>query len=691
MANFGIQATNLSGPDASGAKFIKSPVKDDSGLILGQTLGELGADAYVGYQKASLEQAQEKVINDYIDSKKNPQRMADAEFQIGALDKAEESLFNRAASDPNYQPDVNDFSGIEKTLAEQLNKYKAAKDQGVMSPQEFSDRILATTRAAVAQNPGLYDELTQHASRMLELSGIQSVIKADLKQQEEVSKAQSKMEDYYLSLGKQFDVPIPRFSNGATDWSTFVSQIETLQKQKQLVNIAENFGKLDTEDRKNQARAWLGSNGIPLMNGALNDVLSSAIANFNAGGDVTGVLTKFRLDLNQVQQKYTEKLLPISNDPNAKAALDYLDKQKQVLENLFAGVATKEDAIKLSNNLNTLLQNDQYKEASTYANPKVVSLVASVLSAAGPQATARILGQDPKLLGNITKTLSNIYSGAAGSLGTDYTLKMGKDNAVSTGIAHLAQQAVQDKEAVPILEKALSAIRQDINNPEKFPDTASKFNFYEKLIHDLGTPEVKMGVSKVGAKGYQEAATMIDDYMNLVIPSMMTSILKWEKQGIPVQLDVLPDGRAIFRSPDANAARDLNSRYTPRINDSLQAMANLMGTDTKSAAVNTFYPTYLPAWNDNPNLQATEIRTKNEADRALEAGKISKAEHTAILKEMPKEQNTTDREKEISDAKKEIHTSEAALKTAIKRGETDKSYLEYLRKRIEDAKKVIGE
>lgn len=629
MAQFGIQATQMSGADTKAAKFVRQPVADQSSnIMLGTTL-DMASDAYTGYAQASLEKEQEKVIDDYMASKKNPAIAAEAEADIGALDKASESLWKRVASEADYQPDVADFSGIEKTLNEKLMKLKAAKDQGVMTPQEFSDRILATTREAVARNPGLYAELKQHSARVLELSGITDVVKADLKQAESAQKQQEKFQDYYLQLGKQHNVPVPFMSNGDVDWGSFVGQIQKIQQQEQLVTAAESFGKLDNEADRAKGRAFMQNNGVALMNGKINDVLNKGISLMGAG-DFQGGITQVRLMLNQARQEYTAKLLPIANEPQVKASLDYLDKQMQIVEDTLSKAGSKEDAVKLSENLQKLLRNQQYEDVSKNINPEALKMITSLMSTAG---AARIIDQNPQAMGQIMQTLGNVFSGAANGLGTDYSLKLGQENAVSSGIKNIAVQAMKDPSVLPTLEKALSTVSQDVQNPEKFKTPADKFSFYEKLIRDLGSPEVKVGLGKLGAASMSQAAGMIDDYMTMTTPAMMTSIGKWEKQGVKVTLDVLADGRVIFKSDNMEATRDLNSRYTSRINDSLLALTNLMGTDSKSVAVNHFYPSYLPAWADDKDLTPLKIQSKADADNALKAGKISQQEYNAILKE----------------------------------------------------------
>lgn len=633
MAQFGIPATQMSAPDTGAASYIRKPVQDTSGVELFSTVLDQAGEAYKGYQLASLEQEQEAVIDQYISSKQNPDIMQQTEADIGALDSAAEGLWNKIATQADYQPDVRDLSGVEKTLAEKLARYKAAKDQGVMSPDEFTNRILATTREAVARNPGLYAELKQHSSRVLEMSGITDIVRADMETAKSVEKQQKDMQDYFLAQGTKYNVPVPFNSAGSVDWTSFVPQIQKIQHQEQQVAIAENVGKLNTETDKANGRSFMRSNGLAMMNGKLGQILNQGISLIGQGGDFQGGITQVRLMLNAAKQQYAEQLAPIANEPGVKAAIDYLDKQSQIIEDLLAKAGSKEDAVRVSENAMKLLRNSQYEAVSKNMNPEALKQITSLMSTAG---AARIIDQNPEAMGEIMQTLGNVFSGAANGLGTNYSAKLGNDNVVSLGVKHLATEAIKDPTVLTTLEQTLGTISQDVQNPNKFPNPEDKFKFYEKLVHDLTDPAVKAGISKIGSGAYSQTAGMIDDYMTMTTPAMMTSINKWEQQGVPITMDVLPDGRVVFKSENRQVVQDLNSRYASRINDSLSAMSNLMGLDTKSVAATHFYPNYLPAWADDPDIQPLEIRTKDEADLAFQQKKITRQEYDAILGEMGK-------------------------------------------------------
>lgn len=632
MASYGIDATKLSDPSLSAASNIRKPTADESGMpmlgIAGQAAGLIG-DAVEGYAKAGLEKEQEKVTAEYIASKQNPAIAANAMAEMGAADIAEESLWARVAGDANYSPDVADFSGVQKSLDSSLQKYKTAMEQGVMTPDQFMARSLSATREAVNRTPGLYNELVGHAQKVLDMSGMTDILKSDIADAKSKAKKEADLQDYFLQQAAKHNVPITFRGDGSINMGQVVGEVQKIQKEQQLVEQADNFTKINTSKDEALAREFMSTNGMQLMTGKVNDVLNKGISLIGQGSDYQGAITQIRLGLNMARQDYALKLAPIANDPRTKSALEYLDKQTQIVEDVLSKAGSKEDLVKLSNNLSTVMRNDQYSEVSKYMNPEALKQITSLMSTAG---AAHILDKNPQLMGAIMKTLGNVFSGSAAALGTDYTLRVGSDNAISLGIAHIAKQAATDPSAVPVLQKALDAAAQDVRNPDVIKTQDDKYRFYEKLMKDLGTPEVKIGMGKLDASAYSNVAGMLDDYMTMTTPAMQKSYLKWLQQGTELVLDALPDGRVIWKSSNPAAARDMNSRYTTRINDSLAAMSNLMNLDTKSVAVEHFFPNYLPQWADDKDLEALNIQSKGDADKALAAGKITPAQHGAILR-----------------------------------------------------------
>jgi len=288
-----------------------------------------------------------------------------------------------------------------------------------------------------------------------------------------------------------------------------------------------------------------------------------------------------------------------------------------------------EDALARSNALTQLQKNEQYQEVSKYVNPEALDLTTQILSTVGG---ARLLETNKELAGQMINTFGDLLSSVSGSPRVNYTATVQGKNIVSQGLVSLAKDGLTNPKALTGFETVLNTIAKDVADPKIFQTPSAKFGFYEKLIKDLGDPTVKQALSKVGVTSISQATGMIDDYMGLTIPDMWKQIRSWESKGVSVTMDVLPDGRAIFKTDNPQATQDMNTRYSPRINDSLAAMSNLMGLDTKSTAVNQFYPNYLSQFADDPDLQPLELKSKAAVDKALASGRITKAQHTAILR-----------------------------------------------------------
>jgi hypothetical protein len=630
MAQFGVQATQLSAADTKAAKFVRQPVADQSSNVLLGSALDMTDQAYEGYQMASIEDEQEKVIDEYMSRRSGTtQRLGE---EIGALDVAEKSIWEKVSSDPNYQPDVTDFNAVDQALQSRLSKLKLAQEQGVMSPQAFTDRVLAVTREAINRNPGMYEQLKQHSSRVLEMSGIVDTVKADAKTAEDAKKSQDKMLENIVTLAGKHDVPTYMTPSGGIDYSRMKGEVDKIQQQKQIVTAAENFGKLDTEEKKKVGRDFMaGGNGIGLMNGKLTELLSSNAMLLNQGGDVQGTLTQMRLRGEAAYQQYFQMLSPIVADsPAAKEALDYFRKQIDVSMAFMEKATTKEDAAKRSTAITQMLRNEQFQEVSKMVNPELLQMTTQILNTIG---APRILEQNSELMGQMVNTFGDLLNGVSGSPRVNYDASLQGKNVVSQGLITMAKEGLTDPKALQFFEKTFSTIANDLQNPDVFKTTGQKFGFYEKLIRDLGDPTLKGALSKVGTGSISQATGMIDDYVQLTTKDMWKQVRSWEGKGVEITLDVLPDGRSIFKTNNPQATQDLNGRYAPRLNDSLAAMSNLMGLDMKSTAVNQFYPNYLPQFADDPDLTPLDIKTVQQANAALKAGKINKQEWRVMVDE----------------------------------------------------------
>lgn len=627
MAKFGIDVTGMSEAATGAAKFIRQPIADTGKVELLGTALDMAVDAYEGYQMADLESAQEAEIDAYMQSKNNPNIIAQAQADIGGLEAATESLWKRASTDADLS--VEDFTGIEKSQLESMNKLKAALDQGVMTPDQFAQRILATTREAVNRNPGLHGKLVAHSQRILELSGISDVLKADAEMAKDKQKQQLDLQKRYLELADKHNIAYPYDESGGINFTNLVGKVNRAQELQRTLTEIQSVDKIDSTERIMQAKQWITEKGVGYVTAELDDTMFKGITLLKQG-DYQGAITQIRMELLNKRQAILSKLSPIINEPQVKEVIAQLDKQSAVIEDVLSKAGSQEDAVRLSNNLQTLLRNKQYEDLSKHVNPEAMKSITALMTAIGP---GKVLSSDPKLMNDVMTTLGNIYSGISGGLGTNYNLNIGPDNAVALGVKEIARDAVKDPTKLPLLEKALNTISQDVNNPEVVKSVADKFNFYHKMIDNLASPEVKVGLSQLGAEAYSSATGMVDDYMNLIVPDMIKQIASWESKGVQVTLDALPDGRVVYQTSDPKATRDLNSRYTQRINASLNATANLMNTDSVTAAKSGFYQKYIPAIAGDKDLQALNIKTPSDLENALQSGKITSDQYRAIKQE----------------------------------------------------------
>jgi hypothetical protein len=615
MAKMGIEATGMSEANTGAAKFVKQPVAPVPNTMLGMAAG-LASDAYTGYQMADLEKKQEGIVTDYMN-----RNHGTAGIEAAALKSGIEGIWN------NFDTTIEDVNPIEKTLQEKLSKYKAAKDQGIMSPQEFSDRILATTREAINKNPGMYDELKKHSQKMLDQSGITSVLNQDIAASQNADKMLQKLQEHYLSQAGKLNRPIPLFNDGGINFAALKEDVDKYELQESLVQQSKQAILMADNDVHAAALQWAQSNGPDIIHGSINNSMYKGITMLKEGTDWQTAASAIRMDLNMHRQDIVSQVAPFMNDPIIKEHLAYLDKQASLVEEMLTKQFTNEDGLKyLANTTQMFRDKDYMAYAQTVGSPEALKAWTGMVQAIGP---GKYAADNSEAMGKMYRTIGDLANGVIGSMNTDYTLKANGTNLVADGVKNLANMAATDNKVVPQLENMFKTINADLENPDKFKTKEAKFNFYTDAVRAIADPKSMEGIKKMGGGAYSDAAKLVDSYMNFTIPDLNIKVTDYEDKGVKVQMDVLPDGRTVFQTSDPAATRDLNARYAGRINDSLKAFANLMGSDITTVAKTHFYEAYLPQLLGDKDLKPLALHA-SDVPGAVKSGALTAEQGAAI-------------------------------------------------------------
>lgn len=181
----GQDVTGMSDPSLGAASHIRTPTKDESGLILGSTLAGLASDAWSGYNRATLEADIDKITTDkqkqdnaYMESIGPMSDVASSERGLQAAwnTTSEEEL--ASLSPDEFWKQQGEVEKIQTTNTATLEKYKGAYEQGLMTADQMVQRVNAATKSAIARQPGLAHELVQEAAFYQNLSGVSDMITA---------------------------------------------------------------------------------------------------------------------------------------------------------------------------------------------------------------------------------------------------------------------------------------------------------------------------------------------------------------------------------------------------------------------------------------------------------------------------------------------------------------------------------
>lgn len=597
MPEFGVKATNIAPADVK--PFIAPGVETrqptiNAGVAQAQMWSELGSqavEAYKGYQLADLEKEQQKNVDAYMESKKNPSIAAEAQLEAASQRETVDKLWD------NFDATIEDVNPIEREFQKTLLKYKTAAEQGVMSPEELNTRILKTTREAVAKNPGLYPELLARSQRVLELSGIQQVVKLDQAIAESQQKQQQKMLDNIVQLAKEKNIPVQYNPDGSiSNIGQVKQQIDIVQQQDFAAEQVKRTTTAVTEQQKLQGIQFAKEFGIAGANGLINEASANAREVFNGAGDYAQKVAYARNLFNAVRQTMGEKTQGISHDPAVKEVIDYTEKQLKAIEENLVNFKSGEDAAKYLENSVAMLRHEGFIRVTqqTGIDPDTLRTVSGFMQGV---IGNKVIHGNEKLANKLVDTIANMAKGVTGGLGTDVTAKDHTGKPASTNfIGHSAKQVGNgDVAAVHTLNNTILTVSSELANPEKFTPTpegtSQKFLFFDSYMQELGKEQNKTGLAQISDTARSAASTNLAEYMDLTLRDMDKQIKAAEASGVKVVWNALPDGRISVETSDPRLTQLLTQNYVSRVNWGLGAFANLQGVDKKQAA-STFYPNY---------------------------------------------------------------------------------------------------
>lgn len=570
MADFSIQTTGLNAPDLGAAGFTRPGVADrsaeirqtaDLGLVRG--VAEQALPIYKATQTAEINAQTQEVIQDYMNRR--------PETAKGALAGA-------AAQDVStsfFRPNAEQLSEVEKAQKNRLAVYKQALDQGVMTPQEFDDRVMANLRELTNKNPGLYDELKAEAARVLELSGITGIVKSDRLMAESRAKREEKILSDMQERAKRQYI----YYDSSTPYWELADKVQKAEQDQRLYDLQvrgkERFNMMTTE----QARTWVEGTGNDVVRGSLTNANQILLSMVETQGISAATYPKFKAQteatLDNMHQVFVNSIpVHLRQDPTVKETIDSHAKGIESIKKRLESMASGDDMKKVLVNEVDILKATQQKELRQHYNVEQLDLMSNLL-----RGVPGVVLEGP-----VRAKYTSAITAIAG------------DNFNAPALKEVWPKSNNDNSSETILKSAIS-LGTNSGDYTGFNRTMGAFNAQVPNIDNSDT-RMKFLQNNLSAIAKQEKLSLdsvgvsqVEHTVDLMVndPKFGIGTLIDTSKGKKVTLDVLPSGKIYFVGQDA---QKFNAAYANNINLALDAYAKSRGVTTEQAA-KTFIPKYL--------------------------------------------------------------------------------------------------
>jgi hypothetical protein len=478
-----------------------------------------------------------------------------------------------------------------------LDKITSALEQGSMSPAEYNTRVRALTREAINRAPGFTQDFIQQANRVFEYSGMKSVLEFDtelLKSQQAQFSAYSKN---VLDAAERAGIPVdyaqadnPNYLEALNGQSNQVFQRESIFKALETqVKTKDIWSKQDID-----SAFQVGPDGKTLISKAFTG--SSFATNATLQGIFSQVTDEktFAAAKLQAQQaivnqenEFVSALSSHIDDPRVKTMIDTLKATNKTRLDALNSFASKEDALKYVQNSMNLFKDQSYMDyyERNGINPQ--------------QEDAMIrLMQTPNLASIINQGKFTQFQGVVQGL-IDKNLNAFSDPKLAKNVV---DGAIPQLGSNPTIDEVVNGYAGALNANRSKMSPQQAWALENNYITSLATADPDK-VKLMSDAGRHDALNLISRNVQVTWGAMVQDIQGLSAEGKNIQLDALPDGKIILRGDISGADA---AKYTKRINDSLQAMANVMGTSTKEAAQKYFYPSFNQGSADTSKLNKAE-------------------------------------------------------------------------------------
>lgn len=543
-------------------------------------LSESVVNATVGFQKAQLDKKINQEIQNFVDSKKDPQENLIGFATAGVLEESARDIWDKLGkgeiSSENFVETVNASNA-------KINKLVKTYEQGLMQPSELVNRIMAITREEIARNPGLTDELFNQAQRTLQVTGIAGL--KDIKAQEDKTALEiekNTKNNLKQSLNRLGIVP---------DWTLFETSeayraelnTQAVQKQASLdhYNATKQGFNLEELKTKSERGVFFQTEAPMQMTGfrdefslGVSTILNSQTDEATKLNQMDGLITSSR----DIMARYFETKGVIS-EPEAKAMMDQFDIFAKGTVDQIRSAKTQADKlsivqnqVKLQELLSDLKMNDQLDSATR-------KLIASMPA----DWITKIAFDNPIIGKNYVQALVSVVDD--GLKNNSSIMKLVKtEGSLVPDIADAAatmQQLISTKQ-FDMLDKVIDAYHETQTSGRMTTvDHLNNMDDFFNLASRPGNIEQMSEISDVSKRKFFKVTTNYMTMLGNSFNSFINSTREFRTSDFTV--DILPNGGILFNSPNAELENKLNDVYADRFNKIIKVTAPMEGITQKQS------------------------------------------------------------------------------------------------------------
>lgn len=594
----------------------ESPV-DKSGALLGQTMGAAAgitarsayneaeaANAYgqvapsvvktamnaqSGYFKAQLDKELNQQIQDWVEGKNDPEGAAAGFAEAGVLNEQSNTLWDNLATG---KMSSKDFTSAVKAFDEKSQRLRAAFDQGMLQPSEMVNRLLATTREHIARNPGLADDLFDHAKRTLQYSGVMDLKDVKNQQQDLLAKAQSKALDRLatdLSSSKLSYDPMKLY----TEPSYAQFQTERLIRYRDSLQVAkdmEDGHRLEKLNSESEKTSWFNYEAPKAYEGhkaqysfAVTDILNSGKPEEEQLNDLRN-LNKEMVD----KIGFVFKTKGVASHPDAKVYMDDFEAYTQSTYDSIEKAKTQSDKLKIIENADKMNEAQARLELDKEVDRAVLHAIKSL---PGPTQDA-LFWKHPDLGERLFQRVAKVVDiDARNDRDTkDLFTKEGSTgkSGVTDGAAvmmHL-NQAGDTKSLPKVLEAYSNSLDNQKLSQEEHLNNLDDFLTLSSDSTNLAQMKELDEDSKISMQNINtNYMVLLGKAMDDMVASKKPFFIKEtnEFRDADYKVEELPNGGIMFRSNDPKFQKELNDRFAKRFNKLVKVSAKLFNLSEKQS------------------------------------------------------------------------------------------------------------